>query len=239
MGGYTKDMQFACIPLNYDVILGKKWASRHKAVIETYTNEVIFHYKEKAHRITATDPAEKHFISANTISNYEKKKIPLCAILVRPAPEDTENQGPKISQEMEKILKQYTDVFPKQLPKGLPPKRAHDFHIELKKGSTPQNKGLYRMSPSELAELKSQLEELSEQGFIRPSTSPWGAPALFVGKKDGSSRMCIDYRAVNRLTVKNSYPLPRIDDILDQLLEASYFTKLDLRSGYHQIQLDQ
>ena len=95
------------------------------------------------------------------------------------------------------------------------------------------------MSPSELAELKSQLEELSEQGFIRPSTSPWGAPALFFGKKDSSSRMCIDYRAVNRLTVKNSYPLPRIDDILDQLFEARYFTKLDLRSGYHQIRLDQ
>ena len=94
------------------------------------------------------------------------------------------------------------------------------------------------MSSAELTELKSQLIELTDQGFIRPSSSPWGSPVLFVSKKDGSLRMCVDYRALNRLTVKNSYPLPRIDDILDQLFEAKYFTKIDLRSGFHQIRLD-
>ena len=194
MGGYTKSMKFACIPLNYDLILGKKWTSKHKAVIDAYSNEVIFRYKGKIHRIIAIDPAEDLFISANTISNYEKKNIPLCAILIRPAPENKETKGPKISQDMEKVLKKYADVFPKQLPKGLPPKRAHDFHIKLKEGSTPQKKGLYRMSPSELAELKSQLEELSEQGFIRPSTSP-GALQLCSSEKRTVPPDCVSTTA--------------------------------------------
>ncbi len=95
------------------------------------------------------------------------------------------------------------------------------------------------MSSAELDELKNQLTELVDQGFIRPSTSHWGAPALFVSKKDGNLRLCVDYRALNRLTVKNSYHLPRIDDILDKLSTAKYFTKIDLRSGYHQIRLDE
>ena len=95
------------------------------------------------------------------------------------------------------------------------------------------------MSTKELSELKSQLTDLIDQGFIRPSSSPWGAPVLFVTKKDGAMRLCVDYRALNRLTVKNSYPLPRIDDILDQLSTAKYYTKIDLRSGYHQIRLDE
>ena len=93
----------------------------------------------------------------------------------------------------------------------------------------------YRMAPTELAELKKQLEDLLENQFIRPSVSPWGAPVLLVKKKDGSSRLCIDYRQLNKLTIKNKYPLPRIDDLMDQLHGAVVFSKNDLRSGYHQI----
>src|SRR5688572_29225509 len=93
------------------------------------------------------------------------------------------------------------------------------------------------MPPAELAELKTQLEELLEKGFIRPSTSPWGCPALFVKKKDESLRMCVDYRPLNAVTVKNKYPLPRIDDLFDQLAGARVFSKIDLRSGYHQIKI--
>ena len=122
MGGYTKLMQFACIPLNYDAILGKKWTSKHKALIDSYSNEVIFRYKERVYRIIAVDPAENRLISANTISNYVKKNTPLCAIFIRPASEDTETQGPKISQEMETILKNYADVFPKELPRAYLPR---------------------------------------------------------------------------------------------------------------------
>ena len=93
----------------------------------------------------------------------------------------------------------------------------------------------YRMAPAELKELKKQLEELLDRGFIRPRISPWGAPILFVRKKDGSMRLCIDYRRLNQVTVKNKYPLSRIDDLLDQLKGASVFSKIDLRSGYWQL----
>ncbi|KAL1225460.1 RNA-directed DNA polymerase-like protein [Cardamine amara subsp. amara] len=95
------------------------------------------------------------------------------------------------------------------------------------------------MAPAEMSELKKQLEELLSKGFIRPSTSPWGAPVLFVKKKDGSFRLCIDYRGLNRVTVKNNYPLPRIDELLDQLRGATWFSKIDLASGYHQIPIDE
>ena len=95
----------------------------------------------------------------------------------------------------------------------------------------------YRMSVDELAELKKQLDELISKGYIRPSASPWGSPILFIKKKDGSIRLCIDYRNLNAVTIKNKHPLPRIDDLLDQLRGAKYFSKIDLRSGYHQMKI--
>ncbi|GJV12909.1 putative reverse transcriptase domain-containing protein [Tanacetum coccineum] len=111
------------------------------------------------------------------------------------------------------------------------------FRIELVPGAMPVEKSLYRLAPSELEELSGQLKELQDKGFIRPSSSPWGAPVLFVKKKDGSFRMCIDYRELNKLTIKNRYPLPRIDDLFDQLQGSQYFSKIDLRSGYHQLRV--
>ena len=104
-------------------------------------------------------------------------------------------------------------------------------------GAAPIAKAPYRLAPPEMQELSSQLQELLGKGFIRPSSSPWGAVILFVKKKDGSHRMCIDYRELNKLTVKNRYPLPRIDDLFDQLQGASWFSKIDLRSGYHQMRV--
>nr|GFA82684.1 putative reverse transcriptase domain-containing protein [Tanacetum cinerariifolium] len=127
-------------------------------------------------------------------------------------------------------------VFPKDLP-GLPPPRQVEFRIDLIPGATPVARAPYRLAPSELKELSEQLKELSKKGFIRPSSSPWGAPMLFVKKKDGSFRMCIDYRELNKLTIKNKYPLPRIDDLFDQLQGSSVYSKIDLRSGYHQLRI--
>ncbi|GJS11277.1 putative reverse transcriptase domain-containing protein [Tanacetum coccineum] len=111
------------------------------------------------------------------------------------------------------------------------------FRIELIPGATPVAKSPYRLAPSELEELSRQLKELQDKGFIRPSSSPWGAPVLFVKKKDGSFRMCIDYRELNKLTIKNRYPLPRIDDLFDQLQGSQFFSKIDLRFGYHQLRV--
>ncbi|KAJ9553505.1 hypothetical protein OSB04_017550 [Centaurea solstitialis] len=134
------------------------------------------------------------------------------------------------------VVCEFPDVFPEDLP-GVPPERQVEFRIDLVPGAAPVVKTLYRLAPPEMQELSSQLEELLEKGFIRPSSSPWGAPILFVKKKDGSMRMCIDYRELNKLTVKNRYPLSRIDDLFDQLQGAAWFSKMDLRSGYHQLKV--
>ncbi|GJZ58267.1 putative nucleotidyltransferase, ribonuclease H [Tanacetum coccineum] len=130
----------------------------------------------------------------------------------------------------------FPKVFPEDLP-GLPPTRQVEFQIDLMPGVAPVARAPYRLAPSEMKELSEQLQELSDKGFIRPSSSPWGAPVLFVKKKDGSFRMCIDYRELNKLTVKNRYPLPRIDDLFDQLQGSSVYSKIDLRSGYHQLRV--
>ncbi|GKB33507.1 putative reverse transcriptase domain-containing protein [Tanacetum coccineum] len=134
------------------------------------------------------------------------------------------------------VVREFLEVFPKDLP-GLPPVRQVEFQIDLIPGTTPVARAPYRLAPSEMQELSNQLQELADRGFIRPSTSPWGAPVLFVKKKDGSFRMCIDYRELNKLTVKNRYPLPRIDDLFDQLQGSSVYSKIDLRSGYHQLRV--
>src|SRR6185312_1277619 len=132
------------------------------------------------------------------------------------------------------VVCEYTDVFLDDLP-GMPPDRNIEFVMELQPGTELISKRPYRMPPKELAELKFQLQELLDKGFIRPSASPWGCPALFVKKKDDSLRLCVDYRPLNAVTIKNKYPLPRIDVLFDQLAGARIFSKIDLRSGYHQI----
>ncbi len=121
------------------------------------------------------------------------------------------------------VVHDYPDVFPDELP-GMPPDRDIEFAIELQPGTATISKRPYRMPPAELAELKKQLQELLDKGFIRPSTSPWGCPALFVKKKDESLRICVDYRPLNAVTIKNKYPLPRIDVLFDQLVGAKVFS---------------
>ncbi|KAL0536771.1 hypothetical protein IC582_025732 [Cucumis melo] len=141
-----------------------------------------------------------------------------------------------LSLSSEPVVRDYPDVFLEELP-GLPPHRVIEFSIELEPGTVPISRAPYRMAPAELKELKVQLQELLDKGFIRPSVSPYGGPILFVKKKDGSMRLCIDYRELNKVTVKNKYPLPRIDDLFDQLKGATVFSKIDLRSGYHQLRI--
>ncbi|GKF41742.1 putative reverse transcriptase domain-containing protein [Tanacetum coccineum] len=132
------------------------------------------------------------------------------------------------------VVRESPEVFPEDLP-SLPPVRQVEFQIKLIPRTTPVAGAPYRLAPSRMQELSNQLQELSDRGFIRPSTLPWGALVLFIKKKDGSFRMCIDYRKLNKLTVKNRYPLPRIDDVFDQLQGLSIYSKINLRSGYHQL----
>ncbi|GKB63462.1 putative reverse transcriptase domain-containing protein [Tanacetum coccineum] len=134
------------------------------------------------------------------------------------------------------VVKEFPEVFPEDLP-GLPPVRQVEFQIDLIPGVAPVARAPYRLAPSKMQELSNQLQELADRGFIRPSTSPWGALVLFVKKKDGSFRMCIDYWELNKLTVKNRYLLPRFDDLFYQLQGSSVYSKIDLRSGYHQLRV--
>lgn len=192
-----------------DVILGMDWLSKHRGNIACAERTV-------------------------TVTNHQGKTV-TCHI--KPSLTDSLVHNLKVeSPEDVPIVKEYLDVFPEELP-GMPPKREVEFVIDLVPGTTPIAKRPYRMAATELAELKKQLTELEQKGYIRPSSSPWGAPVLFVGKKDGSKRLCVDYRALNGVTIKNKYPLPRIDDLFDQLKGAKYFSKIDLRSGYYQLRI--
>ena len=146
--------------------------------------------------------------------------------------EDEERQD----LDLPRVVCKYEDVFPDELP-GLPPQRVVDFGIELHPGTSPISMTPHRMTPVELQELRVQLQELLNKGFIRPSTSPWGAPVLFEKKKDKTLRLCIDYRQLNRVTIKNWYPLPRIDDLFDKLRGERIYSKIDLRIGYHQLRV--
>jgi hypothetical protein len=193
-----------------DIILGTDWLSRHQAVLDIVARAIEIH-SPTCGETTLYLPNQGCTCScAFTMIESPVERIP--------------------------VVCEYLDVFPDELP-GMPPDRDIEFAIELQPRTAPISKRPYRMPPAELAELKKQLQELLDKEFIHPSTSPWGCPALFVKKKDESLRLCVDYRPLNAVTIKNKYPLPRIDVLFDQLVGAKEFSKIDLRSGYHQIKI--
>ncbi|GJT15695.1 putative reverse transcriptase domain-containing protein [Tanacetum coccineum] len=149
---------------------------------------------------------------------------------------ETEDKSKEKRLEDVPTVLDFPKVFPEDFP-GLPPMRKFEFQIDLVHGAAPVACSSYRLAPTELQELSTQLQELFDKGFIRPSSSPWGAPVLFVKKKDGSFWMCIDYCELNKLTVKNRYPLLRIDDLFDQLQGSIVYSKIDLIFGYHQLRV--
>ncbi|KAK4400634.1 Retrovirus-related Pol polyprotein from transposon [Sesamum angolense] len=218
----------------FDVILGMDWLSCNHALVDCQTKEVTVEINRQM----------------KTVIVGERKVIPNCLIylvtafnLIKGGCEaylasvrDTTKVGPSVSDVL--VVREFPDVFPEELP-GLPPHREVDFEINTIPEAAPISITPYRMAPLELKELKKQLEELLDKVFIRPSISPWGAPVLFVKKKDGSMRLCIDYRQLNRITIKNKYPLLRIHDLLDQLKGAIVFSKIDLRSGYWQLRVEE
>ncbi|XP_048628720.1 uncharacterized protein LOC125599496, partial [Brassica napus] len=225
------------LPLErYEVILGMDWLSSYRAHLDCGRGKIVFERDTQPplayHGIVPSDGAS--LVSALRIENLlEKGEEVYLVTLVAGLVEDEKEQN----MEEIPVVREYEDVF--KALEGLPPSRSNPFSITLEPGSAAIAKAPYRMAPAELAELKQQLADLLDKGFIRPSSSPWGAPVLFVKKKDGSMRLCIDYRGINNVTIKDKYPLPRIDELLDQLQGASLFSKIDLASGYHQIPISE
>ena len=217
---------------DFDVILGMDWLSSYHASIDCFCKEVSFHIPNQAsfkfcedRKITPTC-----LISALKASKLLKNGCQgFLAHIV-----DSRVANPSIFEIP--IVHEFSVVFPDELP-GTPIDREIEFSIELLLGVSLISIAPYRMAALELRELKVQLQDLLDKGFIRLSVSPWGALVLFVKKKDGSMRRCIDYRQLNNVTIRNQYPLPRIDDLFDQLQGASVFSKIDLRTGYHHLKI--
>ncbi|KAD4180372.1 hypothetical protein E3N88_28963 [Mikania micrantha] len=218
---------------SFEVVIGMDWLSKNNA--EIVCSEKLIRIplpSGETMRIYGEKPCRGlKIVSCIKARKYLRKKYyAFLAHVVKKKPE-------KKAVGDVPVIRDYPDVFPEDLP-GLPPIRQVEFRIDLVPGANPVAKSPYRLAPAEMQELSSQLQELLDKGFIRPSFSPWVAPVLFVKKKDGSFRMCIDYRELNKLTIKNRYPLPRIDDLFDQLQGATCFSKIDLRSGYHQLRVN-
>ncbi|GKA69642.1 putative reverse transcriptase domain-containing protein [Tanacetum coccineum] len=224
-GGNAPAKEYALV--KYQAII----VCAEKIVRIPWGNETLIVHGDGSNR---GNEARLHIISYTKTHEYMLKGCPV--FLANVTTKETEDKSEKKRLEDVPIVRDFPDVFPEDLP-GLPPTRQVEFQIDLIPGAAPVARAPYRLAPSEMKELSEQLKELSDKGFIRPSSSPWGAPVLFVKKKDGSFRMCIDYRELNKLTVKNRYPLPRIDDLFDQLQGSSVYSKIDLRSGYHQLRV--
>ncbi|GJR99612.1 putative reverse transcriptase domain-containing protein [Tanacetum coccineum] len=228
------------VPLgSFDVIIGMDWLTKYHGVIicDEKIVRVPFGKETLIFQGDGSNPRKEsrlNIISCSIAQEYLSKgcDVFLAHVTMKEAKDKSEE---KRLEDMP-IVRDFPEVFPEDLP-GIPPARQVEFQIDLVPGAAPVARAPYRLAPSEMKELAEQLQELSDKGFIRPSSSPWGAPVLFVKKKDGSFRMCIDYRELNKLTVKNRYPLPRIDDLFDQLQGSSVYSKIDLRSGYHQLRV--
>ncbi|GJX35577.1 putative reverse transcriptase domain-containing protein [Tanacetum coccineum] len=219
---------------SFDAIIGMDWLVKYQAIIVCAEkivhipsgNETLIVHSDGSNR---GNKARLHIISYTKTQEYMLKGCPV--FLANVTTKEMEDKSEKKRLEDVPIVRDFPDVFPKDLP-GLPPTQQLEFQIDLIPGVALVAWAPYRLTPSEMKELSEQLKEISDKGFIRPNSSPWGAPVLFVKKKDGSFQMCIDYRELNKLTVKNRYPLPRIDDLFDQLQGSNIYSKIDLRSVF-------
>nr|GEU37690.1 putative reverse transcriptase domain-containing protein [Tanacetum cinerariifolium] len=215
---------------SFDVVIGMDWLSKYNARITCDEKVVHFPINDETLIIQGDQSKTRDLISCIKTERYISRG---CQVFIAQV---METKSDEKRLENIPVVKEFPEVFPEDLP-GLPPVHQVKFQIDLIPGATPVARSPYRLAHSKMQELSDQLQELADQGFIRPSSSPWGAHVLFVKKKDGSFKMCIDYRELNKLTVKNRYPLPKIDDLFDQLQGLSIYSKIDLRSSYHQLRV--
>ncbi|GKC14686.1 putative reverse transcriptase domain-containing protein [Tanacetum coccineum] len=228
------------VPLgSFDVIIGMDWLTKYHGVIicDEKIVRVPFGREMLIFQGNGNNQKEEsrlNIISCTKAQEYLSKGCDVFLAHITTKEAKDKSEGKRL--EDVPIVRDFPEVFPEDLP-GIPPARQVEFQIDLVPGAAPVARAPYWLAPFEMKEQEEQLQELSDKGFIRPKYSPWGAPVLFVKKKDGSFRMCIDSRELNKLTVKNRYPLPRIDDLFDQLQGSSVYSKIDLRLSYHQLRV--
>jgi hypothetical protein len=225
------DLRVVSLP-HHDIILGKPWLEKWNPSINWQTHVIAFPQQTPVKIPTAPKKTQISLISHQQLNQTltADDQLLLCEISEEGLIYSNAND-PRVKP----ILDDFQDVFPDELPLELPPNRPCDHRIRLEPGALPPWRPIYRMSPLELDAMKEELERLLKNGSIEPSVSPFGAPVIFVKKKDGSLRMCMDYRALNKITIKNRFPIPLIDDLLDRLHGAKIFSKIDLRWGYNQV----
>ncbi|GJW79944.1 putative nucleotidyltransferase, ribonuclease H [Tanacetum coccineum] len=239
IGEWEGTIDLSVVPMDdFKVVLGLEFLDKVRAFPMPFANSLCILDGGKTCMVSTEWDAKS---GAKTLSAMQFKKgfnkSEPCYLAVTRLQTDEGSSKVEVPKVIERVLDEFKDVMPKELPKKLPPRREVDHTIELETGSKPLAKAPYRMPPPELEELHNQLKELMDAGYTRPSKAPYGAPVLFQKKKDGSLRVCIDYWVLNKVTIKNKYPIPLIADLFDQLGKAGYFTKLDLRSRYYQVQI--
>nr|GEY19758.1 reverse transcriptase domain-containing protein [Tanacetum cinerariifolium] len=229
----TQDLALSSVILatSFDVVIGMDWLSKYHAKI--ICDEKVVHIPINGEILIIRGDQSKTRLNLISYIKTERYISRGCQVLIAQV---MEKKSDEKGLEDIPVVREFLEVFPEELL-VLPSVRQEEFQIELFPGEAPVARAPHRLAPLEMQKLSNQLQELANRGFIRPSTSPWGAPVLFVKKKDGSIRMCIDYRELNKLTIKNRFPLPRMDDLFDQLQGSSVYSKINLRSCYHQLRV--
>ncbi|MCO5613478.1 hypothetical protein L7F22_067755 [Adiantum nelumboides] len=243
--GYVDKEDFFISPLKHeDVILGAPWFDRLATSIKFPERKISFKFREKDMYINAQESGSSiPLVNHQAFDKSIKSSISVYMIFVKDSLNGVDvtqvnENGMQVDLELSNFLNQFQDVFIDDIPGELPPKRGDDDHmIELIPGSSPPNKPPYRVSQAQQEEIMRQVNKLVEKGMVRPSSSPFCSPVLLVQKKDGAYHMCVDYRALNRITIKNRFPVPRVEDLFDKLQGSTYFSRIDLKSGYHQIRI--
>ncbi|KAJ9566128.1 hypothetical protein OSB04_002094 [Centaurea solstitialis] len=220
------------------LLLGRPWEYDRNVVHDGRANTYSFVFDGVKITLVPSKPKElvvKPSGTLLTLAQFDEELGSAESVFVLIGKEVAEEV--KVPDSMVPLLREFDDVFPEELPAGLPPLRDIQHHVDLEPGAQLPNRPHYRMSPAEHEELRRQVEDLVSKGHVRESMSPCAVPALLTPKKDGTWRMCVDSRAINKITVRYKFPIPRLDDLLDQISGATIFTKLDLKSGYYQIRL--